>query len=236
MARFEASMKNPELIEAVRGLSPLAIRIAEDPAACGRLNDFMTMYVEPDRLSYFDGNATYVYKHRYLSAVGIAGSLLHVRINHGDDGPAPEHRQVAAVVASVNDDERLSLLDATLEHRSSFDGTRSTTVRLDPAPLPPFDAMRADDETDTMYRRRELDWWLEASEWQRDAPEVTVAQGGWTYKHATGMQEPLRDLLRIHGEVNEALRRGFGEAALVTMDVEQDQGSGTGHFSRKVVA
>jgi hypothetical protein len=62
--------------------------------------------------------------------------------------------------------------------------------------------------------QQELDRLLEREALLQSAPQIRFGNGGWTFRHANGMLEPLRDLLPLQQSVHLAVSRGLGAAAI----------------------
>jgi hypothetical protein len=218
MGRFETPTSNPNLAAKLQGLDLQAVTIARSEEQTTKLDDFVATYVTPETLDYTVNDTTHSYQYRRISALGQAGTLLHARMH-------------AYPLIDIEPGIRNIVIVDSIDAMNAEELWPARSSELNPGPMRSAETVLEvvgyaqeletnlwpvlDDTTEGEWQQeQELARILEQEALLSGTPQVRFGNGGWTYRHANGTFEPLRDLVTLQKGVHLAVSRGLGRAAV----------------------
>lgn len=214
MTRFETSITNPYLAAKLSGLDPQVVRLARDPVAVQRLDDFITSQVAPEFLDFhIEGVGGHRYVHTRLSAVGLLGTMIHVRLH--EQLPLqqmPTGLSHAVVIGQLDGSEDTEPWTAIAQDTVHYDGTRTSIFTMGDLPEPTLQVV----DGSMTEEEWELEQLLEDEAMLAAAPQLEISTRAWRFRRADGSWEPIRDIHEVRRKVGIAIDRGLGKAATQT--------------------
>lgn len=229
MAGHETSFTNAELTKRLDGLSARSVRIARCSQSLGRLSAFMDIYVNQPTLTFGDNGRLRQYGYSDFSGIGTDGTLVHIRNEIGAQSPSDK----VIVVGSMHFDDVAFTLAPQVDRTIGHDGRFKMTALLDTVPSS-WQPSQTEDEPDEVRDERELAEWLAYDTERIETPALVNANNEWSFSRGRSF-ELLNDIRPLDEQVREAVRRGFGAAAALGLQLVPTP-TDTGHFEQKVVA